>query len=69
MKSLIEKKMGFTPPVRKWIEIISKNYSKKILECEYLNKILNFESLETDDAFMVYKLALLSISLNKLFSY
>jgi len=66
---LNRKKMGFTPPVRKWIEIISKNYSKKILECEYLNKILNFESLETDDAFMVYKLALLSISLNKLFSY
>lgn len=66
---LDRKKMGFTPPVRKWFEIISENYSKKILDCEYLNKILNFESLETDDAFMVYKLALLSISLNKLFSY
>jgi hypothetical protein len=66
---LDSKKMRFTPPVRKWFEIISENYSKKILDCEYLNKILNFESLETDDAFMVYKLALLSISLNKLFSY
>jgi asparagine synthase (glutamine-hydrolysing) len=66
---LNRKKMGFTPPVGKWIEIISKNYSEKVQECEFLNKIIDFDSLKTTNSFMTYKLALLSLSLNKLLSY